>query len=542
MQGDGKGTAVGERYDTLEARARNKTAYIMTAAIFALTAALFVADAFMPAGAALDAWRTDAAVAGALATLLCLLTVAYLSKQCERRFLLAALLASYAAYLAIEAVSPVHASFLFIFPILNFSVFYLDRRAINLNCAAVVAIMAARTAYSALRFGAQGWKDALELVVSMAFTVIFCVCLVVSSANARALIRERVRVVQKEKQIQSQILDDVLKIGVALDDNSRQILANVDMLVESIGASSIAMREISDAVADNSENIQSQLVMTENIQQLIAATRELSESTGAASSDSTAFLTQGMEIVYSLTEQSETVKQDSEAAAEALRQLKKMTQEVQGMTNQITAISEKTNLLALNASIESARAGSAGRGFSVVSDEVRKLADQTSQTAGMITGIAAQLIETSERSQERVGNLLELNREQNRLIGQTKQIMERLLAKTSQVDRNTGEVNGQISAILDSNKRIVESINNISATSVQISASAKSATELSADNMVSAGAVREAARRTLDTARLLDKYGADAGRGEGAPAGGAAAGDAKGAAASRAQPPLASFS
>jgi methyl-accepting chemotaxis protein len=497
---------VDEQFNALELKSRNKIVYWLALSVILISVCGYVADWFMADGGLIpDAY--DQRIAAALLTISALLTAAYLSRPVERHFIACALVASYLGFGVIAFVTPIITVFLFMLPILNISVFYLPRRAVMLNCAFAGCAICARMVYWLARFGEYLWRDVLEVCVALLFTVVFCVALIVSAGNARALIDGRVRVARNEQRLQSQILADVLKIGQALDETSRRVFSNVDGLLESIDSAAIAMREISGAASGNAESIQNQMYMTRNIQQLIGQARALSASTGGASGESAAFLNKGMGIVYNLSEMSEDVKRNSEEAVAALQQLKSMTLEVQGMTNEITSISEKTNLLALNASIESARAGSAGRGFSVVSDEIRKLADQTNQTAGLITGIAAQLIEKSDKSTAKMEGLLRLNREQNRLIGETKQIVEQLLGKMRQVDKNSNEVDGQISAIVDSNTAIVESINSISATSVQISTSAKNASELSAENMERAKEVRDVVRHMLQTAKLLDKYG-----------------------------------
>src|SRR5690606_34190453 len=87
---------------------------------------------------------------------------------------------------------------------------------------------------------------------------------------------------------------------------------------------------------------------------------------------------------------------------EKIKQLSRQSAEIENITKVITDITDQTNLLALNAAIEAARAGEHGKGFAVVADEVRKLAEQSKNSASQIAGLTSTIQEDTREVEESV--------------------------------------------------------------------------------------------------------------------------------------------
>lgn len=310
----------------------------------------------------------------------------------------------------------------------------------------------------------------------------------------------------EEQSKQENILTDVLEIAAVLDKNSKEVHRIVKELEEFTNTASNAVMEIEKGAADTASNIQVQSGLTHDIHGLISDTSKDSEVMEQISVNTAEAVAEGMEIIEVLNEKSDDVSQNSDSAYNIMLDLKQKTDEIRTITDLISSISEQTNLLSLNAAIESARAGETGKGFAVVADEIRKLAAQSKESTDGIIRIINELYDQTDRSVEAVLKLKEANEEQNALVSRTMDIFTGISQKMNEVRENVNRVNDKVSKILEANNKMVESINEISAVSEQVTASAQEACALSAQNIEKAREAGVYVEELIETSMQMSKY------------------------------------
>ncbi|GGJ57179.1 methyl-accepting chemotaxis protein [Anoxybacillus voinovskiensis] len=187
---------------------------------------------------------------------------------------------------------------------------------------------------------------------------------------------------------------------------------------------------------------------TESIQELLHDTHYIADRAKQVASSSVAMTNEaqsGSDSVQQMIQQMANVNELVSQSSHLIQTLHERSNNIGQMTQMITAIAEQTNLLALNAAIEAARAGEHGRGFAVVADEVRKLAEQSSQSAKQIHQLLSEIQHDTSHSMTAMEHVLQEAEKGVEVANHTGVIFGKILQATYDVTEQINDVSSRLS-------------------------------------------------------------------------------------------------
>jgi methyl-accepting chemotaxis protein len=274
----------------------------------------------------------------------------------------------------------------------------------------------------------------------------------------------------------------------ATSQASEQVAETISQVSAGAQTQALTVGEVTAAA----EKTQEQLVgLGENISRIARHTEETVDRTR-----------RGETTLQELAGRVQTVAEKAGRVGEAMVRLTERARQIGGITEVITGIAEQTNLLALNAAIEAARAGEAGRGFAVVADEVRKLAEASNQQAQQIAGLISQVVEEVEKASQVTRETVQVVEEETRIGEQAWQEFTGIARAAQDMAELLRQAEAQAGVVREQGQKIVEAITDIAATSQENAASAQ---EIAASAQEMSSAAQSISASTENLGALMQR-------------------------------------
>lgn len=364
-----------------------------------------------------------------------------------------------------------HVTILFIFPMALACIYYSPRLNILALCCSIIAFVSGKILSVVL---STSFDDNFTTMKSLVFfsiipdAILMTLISVVFIALARGTNKMMSSLMDAEEQ------EKVFHHMKELTDKSSQVSKGLTKSVKTLTSVTHQTRVTNDEISQNSaivvegiQNSMNQLAVAEqnssriykSVQVLAGESDEIAELFGNMRELSD----DNRQLMESLTSSMNRMKETNEVSQNAMELLEAKTKKIDNIINCIAQISDQTDLLSLNAAIESARAGEHGKGFAVVAEEVRKLSQETQKTLIRVKEIIEEVLEQNSIAVEAMKQTACVHEEQQQAILKAQNSAEEVTKATIEVTEKMQLISKNTKKIKESTGQIVNIVYDISA-------------------------------------------------------------------------------
>lgn len=269
-----------------------------------------------------------------------------------------------------------------------------------------------------------------------------------------------------------------------------EIIASAQQTAASCNAMSASLQQINHSVQGQN---QATTAVAAAVEQMSVSINNISDNaTRALDADrqSAELASGGVSVIQSASSEMLKISSTVQNAAQVIEQVGQQTNEISSIVSTIREVADQTNLLALNAAIEAARAGEAGRGFAVVADEVRKLAEKTSRSSEEIRSVIEAVQQSSGQA---VDNIHQVVNQMETTVGyaaKAREVIESIQQGAHQSEGYARDISINLNEQSSASQLIAQQIEDI--------------THKSDDNAQSVESARQSMRDIEQKAQTLD--------------------------------------
>lgn len=270
---------------------------------------------------------------------------------------------------------------------------------------------------------------------------------------------------------------------------------------------------LASAMSDISEGISSEASSTQSITEEMNQIKSMADNSLKSTQNFKAFMDEiqdssnkGQALVHNLDANADVTMQEIETIAKQTESTHQASLEIGTAAEFISSIATETNLLALNASIEAARAGEQGKGFAVVAEQIKNLAEQSSNSVKTIDANIKNLLSESDKTVASMQRVQSVINDQNQDIKETYQLFISLNENITKAAAEVNSISDYLSKLTLADKKVAAEVENLSASAQESAASTEEVTASSEELSSTAETLADHAGRLSDLSETIKEF------------------------------------